>query len=34
LPDFREIRMKLVTSMDIDEIMKTLDLIVINYPGY
>ena len=34
LPDFREIRMKLVTSMDIDEIMKTLDLIVINYPDY
>ncbi|MBN2813126.1 MAG: tRNA dihydrouridine synthase DusB, partial [Bacteroidales bacterium] len=34
LPDFREIRMKLVTSMDIAEIMKTLDLITVNYPGY
>lgn len=34
LPDFREIRMKLVTSLDIDEIRKTLDLITVNYPGY
>lgn len=34
LPDFRETRMKLVTSLDIDEIRKTLDLITVNYPGY
>ena len=32
LPDFREIRMKLVTSLDTDEIEKLLDLILITYP--
>jgi nifR3 family TIM-barrel protein len=31
LPDFREIRMKLVTSMDIEEIEKTLDVILATY---
>ncbi len=32
LPDFRDIRMKLVTTLDIDEIDKLLDLILITYP--
>ncbi len=32
LPDFREIRMKLVTSLDTDEIEKLLDLIIFSYP--
>jgi nifR3 family TIM-barrel protein len=32
LPDFREIRMKLVTTLDTDEIEKLLDLILITYP--
>jgi tRNA-dihydrouridine synthase B len=31
LPDFRDIRMKLVTSLDTDEIDKLLDLILITY---
>ncbi|HEX2394227.1 MAG TPA: tRNA dihydrouridine synthase DusB [Bacteroidales bacterium] len=32
LSDFREIRMRLVTTMDVDEIERILDLILINYP--
>jgi tRNA-dihydrouridine synthase len=32
LPDFRDIRMKLVTSMEPDEIEKILDLILTTYP--
>ena len=32
LPDFREIRMKLVTSLDIDEIERLLDHILLTYP--
>jgi tRNA-dihydrouridine synthase B len=31
LPDFREIRMKLVTTLDINEIEKILDLILLTY---
>lgn len=34
LPDFRDIRMKLVTTLDIEEIEKLLDLILITYPQY
>ncbi len=34
LPDFREIRMKLVTSLDIEEIEKLLDQVLITYPQY
>lgn len=34
LPDFRDIRMKLVTTLDIEEIEKLLDLILISYPQY
>jgi tRNA-dihydrouridine synthase B len=34
LPDFRDIRMKLVTSLDPDEIEKLLDLIQATYPQY
>jgi nifR3 family TIM-barrel protein len=32
LPDFRDIRMKLVTTLDIEEIEKILDLILVTYP--
>ncbi len=32
LPDFRDIRMKLVTTLDVEEIEKILDQIVIQYP--
>jgi nifR3 family TIM-barrel protein len=32
LPDFRDIRMKLVTTLDIDEIESLLDLILATYP--
>ena len=31
LPDFKQTRMTLVTSMDVDELMKTLDGIVVRY---
>jgi len=34
LPDFRDIRMKLVTTLDGDEIENLLDLILVNYPQY
>lgn len=34
LPDFRDIRMKLVTTLDIEEIEKLLDLILVNYPQH
>lgn len=34
LPDFRDIRMKLVTTLDIEEIEKLLDLILISYPQH
>jgi nifR3 family TIM-barrel protein len=34
LPDFRDIRMKLVTTLDIEEIEKLLDLILISYPKH
>jgi nifR3 family TIM-barrel protein len=34
LPDFRDIRMKLVTTLDTREIEKLLDLIEITYPQY
>jgi nifR3 family TIM-barrel protein len=34
LPDFREIRMKLVTTLDTDEIERLLDLILVTYPQY
>lgn len=34
LPDFREIRMKLVTTMDLNEIEQLLDQILITYPSY
>jgi len=34
LPDFREIRMKLVTTLNINEIEKLLDLIITTYPQY
>jgi tRNA-dihydrouridine synthase B len=34
LPDFKEIRMKLVTTLDTDEIEKLLDLIITTYPNY
>jgi nifR3 family TIM-barrel protein len=33
LPDFRDIRMKLVTTMDINEIERILDLIITTYPS-
>jgi tRNA-dihydrouridine synthase len=32
LPDFRDIRMKLVTTLEINEIEKLLDLILVTYP--
>lgn len=31
LPNFKETRMKLVTSLDVDELLETLELIAINY---
>jgi tRNA-dihydrouridine synthase B len=34
LPDFRDIRMKLVTSLDPEEIKSLLDLILVTYPQY
>jgi nifR3 family TIM-barrel protein len=34
LPDFKEIRMKLVTTLNTDEIEKLLDLIIATYPNY
>ncbi len=34
LPDFRDIRMKLVTTLDIEEIEKLLNLILISYPQH
>lgn len=34
LPDFRDIRMKLVTSLDPEEIKGLLDLILVTYPQY
>jgi tRNA-dihydrouridine synthase B len=34
LPDFRDIRMKLVTSLDPDEIRHLLDEILVTYPQY
>lgn len=34
LPDFRDIRMKLVTTLETDEIEKLLDQILVNYPQY
>ena len=34
LPDFRDIRMKLVTSLDPEEIESLLDLILVTYPQY
>jgi tRNA-dihydrouridine synthase B len=34
LPDFRDIRMKLVTSLDPEEINRLLDLIRVTYPHY
>jgi len=34
LPDFRDIRMKLVTSLDPEEINRMLDLILVTYPHY
>jgi nifR3 family TIM-barrel protein len=34
LPDFRDIRMKLVTSLDPEEIKSLLDLILATYPQY
>lgn len=34
LPDFRDIRMNLVTSMDPSEIHSLLDRILVSYPGY
>jgi len=34
LPDFRDIRMKLVTSLDPDEINSLLDQILLTYPQY
>jgi tRNA-dihydrouridine synthase B len=34
LPDFRDIRMKLVTSLDPEEIKGLLDLILLTYPQY
>jgi tRNA-dihydrouridine synthase B len=34
LPDFRDIRMKLVTTLDTDEIERLLDLILATYPQY
>ena len=34
LPDFRETRMKLVTSLDPEEINRLLDTILLNYPHY
>jgi nifR3 family TIM-barrel protein len=34
LPDFRDIRMKLVTTLDIEEIEKLLDEILFTYPQY
>jgi tRNA-dihydrouridine synthase B len=34
LPDFRDIRMKLVTTLDTGEIEKLLDLILVTYPQY
>ncbi len=34
LPDFRDIRMKLVTSLDPHEINGLLDQILVTYPQY
>jgi tRNA-dihydrouridine synthase B len=34
LPDFRDIRMKLVTSLDPEEINRLLDIILVTYPHY
>ena len=34
LPDFKDIRMKLVTTLELDEIERLLDLILITYPHY
>ena len=34
LPNFKETRMKLVTSMDMDELYETLEQIAIRYQGF
>jgi nifR3 family TIM-barrel protein len=34
LPDFKQTRMTLVTSMDVNELMKTLDEITVRWSGY